>query len=322
MQRVVAFVLMNEMLGGDMAGDRLTLEERRSIAAGIVEGLGYAEIGRRLGRPTSTISREVSRNGHGQYSADRADESARHRVPKRVTSPALEDSSDKSRTFVGEFAGLLAATGMPRMAARVFTSLLISEAGSLTAADLVRGLRVSPAAVSRAIGYLEGMSLLSRQADHGRRERYLIGEDVWLTALHADSMAHARVADAATRGIAIFGPETPAGARLGVMGRFFGGLIEQMRGSDLADPTVRDSMTVLAALVHARRSLIADDLAAALGWTMKRIRAALTMIEGRPALADPFIVRSVGERYTVQARPDRLSPEQRAALRGTDRLPE
>jgi DNA-binding transcriptional regulator GbsR (MarR family) len=304
-----------------MVGGRLTLEERRSIAAGMAEGLGYAEIGRRLDRPTSTISREVARNGHGQYSADQAHESAKHRVRKLRPSPAVDDSGDETRNFVEEFAGLLAATGMPRMASRVFTSLVISEAGSLTAADLMRGLQVSPAAISRAIGYLEGMDLLSRQADRGRRERYFIGDDVWLKALQTDSTAHARVADAATRGIAIFGPETQAGTRLGAMGQFFGGLTEQIRGSDLADPTVRDTKTVLAALVHARRSLTADELAAALGWTTGRTRAALEMIEGRPALADPFIVRGVGERYTAQARPDRLSADQKSALHGTDRLP-
>lgn len=42
-----------------MPGARLTLEDRRQIAGWMTEGLGYAEIARRLGRPTSTISREV-----------------------------------------------------------------------------------------------------------------------------------------------------------------------------------------------------------------------------------------------------------------------
>lgn len=303
-----------------MAGGRLTLEERRSIAAGMADGLGYAEIGRRLGRPTSTISREVARNGHGAYSADSAHEAATHRVRNRATSPPTEHPTE-ARDFVEEFAGLLAATGMPRMASRVFTSLLLSEAGSLTAADLVGRLQVSPAAVSKAIGYLEGMDLLRREADgSSRRERYVIDDDVWLRALRTDSAAHAGVADAATRGIAIFGAETPAGIRLGLMGRFFGELTEQIRGTDLADPTVHDAMTVLAALVHAGRALTADELAAALGWTTTRTREALGEIGSRPALADPFIVQAVGEGYTVRARPDRLSPAQSTALRGTEGL--
>ena len=45
-----------------MPGGRLTQEDRRRIAAWLAEGLSHAEIGRRLSRPTSTITREVSRN--------------------------------------------------------------------------------------------------------------------------------------------------------------------------------------------------------------------------------------------------------------------
>ena len=45
-----------------MPGGRLTQEDRRRIAAWLTEGLSHAEIGRRLSRPTSTITREVNRN--------------------------------------------------------------------------------------------------------------------------------------------------------------------------------------------------------------------------------------------------------------------
>ncbi|MEV0780065.1 helix-turn-helix domain-containing protein, partial [Streptomyces sp. NPDC050428] len=56
-----------------MPGGRLTAEDRRDIGAGLAGGLGYAEIARRLGRPTSTVSREVARNGGADgYRADRA----------------------------------------------------------------------------------------------------------------------------------------------------------------------------------------------------------------------------------------------------------
>ncbi|MGS2586459.1 helix-turn-helix domain-containing protein [Streptomyces hebeiensis] len=43
-----------------MPGGRLTQQDRRRIAAGLADGLPYAEIARRLDRPTSTISRERS----------------------------------------------------------------------------------------------------------------------------------------------------------------------------------------------------------------------------------------------------------------------
>ena len=74
-----------------MPGGRLTSEDRRHIASGLAEGLGYAEIARRLGRPTSTISREVARNGgSGGYRADRAHEATRGRAHRRRPAPPLE----------------------------------------------------------------------------------------------------------------------------------------------------------------------------------------------------------------------------------------
>jgi IS30 family transposase len=41
----------------------LGLEEREAVGLGLVRGEGFAQIARRLGRPTSTVSREVLRNG-------------------------------------------------------------------------------------------------------------------------------------------------------------------------------------------------------------------------------------------------------------------
>jgi len=44
-------------------GVRLGVEEREAIALGLARGGPLAEIARRLGRPTSTVSREVARCG-------------------------------------------------------------------------------------------------------------------------------------------------------------------------------------------------------------------------------------------------------------------
>lgn len=64
----------------------LSLDDREEISRGLVAGESLAAIGRRLGRPTSTISREVKRNGgdaaYRAASADRAT-CARARRPKR-----------------------------------------------------------------------------------------------------------------------------------------------------------------------------------------------------------------------------------------------
>ncbi|WP_020667713.1 GbsR/MarR family transcriptional regulator [Amycolatopsis nigrescens] len=301
---------------------RLTHEDRRLIAVWLADGLGYAEIGRRLGRPTSTISREVARNGAtGDYLADDAHQAAGHRARRRKPARAAEPTDDGQPTdvvrgFVDQFAALLAATGMPRMTARVFVCLLTADAGGLTAADLVRRLQVSPASVSKSIGYLEAMELVARRPDSGgRRERYLIDDDVWLRAWQADTGAHGEIATAAQRGIEIFGAGTIAGARLATMGQFFGRLSEQMSGSTLAEAVGYDALTVLAAFVHAGRPLTLGTLATALDWPRDRITAAVAALRSEPAVADPLALRAIGpETYLLIARPDRLSPAQRRAL--------
>ena len=303
-----------------MPGGRLTHVDRQQIAAWLADGLGYAEIGRRLGRPTSTISREVARNGvAGDYLPDQAQQTAGHRARRRRSpvEPSVDGQpTEVARDFVDQFATLLAATGLPRMTARVFVCLLTADASGLTAADLVLRLRVSPASVSKSIGYLEAMDLVARRQDPGgRRERYVIDDDVWLRAWQADTSAHGEIATAAQRGIEIFGADTTAGARLGRMGQFFGRLSEQMNGSTLAEPVVYDALTVLAALVHAGRPLPLDTLTTALGWPRDRTATALDTIQRQPAVADPFVLRAVGpETYGVTARADRLSPAQRHAL--------
>lgn len=63
-----------------MPGVRLGLEEREAIGLGLARGEPCAEIARRLGRPTSTVSREVhTGGGRDRYRATTAEREARHR---------------------------------------------------------------------------------------------------------------------------------------------------------------------------------------------------------------------------------------------------
>lgn len=214
-----------------MPGARLTREDREAIAALLAQGCSYSEIGRRLGRPTSTISREVSRNQRsGQYSVESAHHATRQRARRRApTFTAPEDGLPDENRYVQDLARALVGTGMPRMASRIFASLTTAGPGGLRAADLVSRLRVSPASVSKAVAYLESMQLVARTSDPGtRRERYLVPEDVWERAWRTDTGAHARVADIAARGVAIYGIDSPAGVRLARMRGFFGQLAGQM----------------------------------------------------------------------------------------------
>jgi len=298
-----------------MAGGRLTLEDRRSIVVGIAERVPYAEIARRIGRPTSTVSREVARNGHGNYTAERPPQATPRQPRKGTTTLRATYIADHKIAFIDEFATVLAATGMPRMASRVFARLITSETDNVTAAELVRELGVSPASVSKAIGYLENMELVERQLEPGtRRERYCVGEDVWTRAIRADSSGHASVADVAHRGLTLFGAATAAGIRLAQTRNFFSGLTEQLRGNDLANPSVSDAMTVVAALGHTRRSMTSQQLASALGWTGGQLADAVRELRTRPALSDPFTVHEGSAGYQLQMRPERLSNSQRAAL--------
>ena len=64
-----------------MSGSRLTQQERQQIARGLADDLPYAEIARRLDRPTSTVTREVMRNGGPTgYRADLAHLAAERRA--------------------------------------------------------------------------------------------------------------------------------------------------------------------------------------------------------------------------------------------------
>ena len=67
-----------------MPGGRLTQQERQQIALGLADGLAYAEIARRLDRPTSTVTREVMRNGGPTaYRADLAHRATERRAHRR-----------------------------------------------------------------------------------------------------------------------------------------------------------------------------------------------------------------------------------------------
>jgi IS30 family transposase len=76
--------------------EHLTVEEREEISRGLATGRSMRSIARQLGRPASTVCREIARNGGvGRYRAHVADRAAdrRARRPKRcrlAANPLLE----------------------------------------------------------------------------------------------------------------------------------------------------------------------------------------------------------------------------------------
>ncbi|MFD8147012.1 helix-turn-helix domain-containing protein [Streptomyces sp. NPDC059708] len=213
-----------------MPGGRLTQPERQQIALGLADGLAYAEIARRLDRPTSTVTREVMRNGGPTaYRADLAHRATEHRAhrrkqaaPRGAEAPPLAFGRDADAVAAYEetFTTVLIATGTPKMMARVMTCLYTSDSGSLSAAELVQRLQVSPASISKAIAFLETQGLVRRERDERRRERYVADNDVWYQSMVASAQGTAHLAETARQGVGVFGAATPAGARLENIARF------------------------------------------------------------------------------------------------------
>ncbi|MET9343721.1 helix-turn-helix domain-containing protein [Nonomuraea sp. NPDC003804] len=211
-----------------MPGGHLTYEERRKIAEGLAERLPYAEIARRLGRPRSTVGREIARNGgpYG-YRAARAQHAAGRRARRRpyapVGTPAAADAGERDPRAVRAFEERLTAFlsgGMPAMAAKVLVCLFTSDTGNLTVTDLTERLRVSPASVSKGVGWLEQLGLVRRERDN-RRDRYLVDDEVWYRTWLAGTRSMAMWADAVREGVDVLGVQTPSGVRLRTASRFF-----------------------------------------------------------------------------------------------------
>ncbi|ONI73028.1 MarR family transcriptional regulator [Actinosynnema sp. ALI-1.44] len=208
-----------------MPGGRLTIEERQRVASGLAAGHSCAEIARRLRRPGSTISREVARNGGPRgYRANQAQQATKWRARRRKPHPAMPPAAGTDplaqRGFEDRFAEMMTRTGMPAMTAKVLVYLFTTDTGSATTAELVARLRVSPASISKAIGWLEQRGLVRRERD-GRRQRYLINDDAWYQAWQASVQSMAMWADLTRQGADLFGHTSPAGARLSATSRFF-----------------------------------------------------------------------------------------------------
>ncbi|MFF1307058.1 helix-turn-helix domain-containing protein [Streptomyces sp. NPDC058307] len=228
-----------------MPGGRLTQQERQQIALGVADGLAYAEIARRLERPTSTITREVMRNGGPTaYRADLAHRTAERRAhrrrqaaPRGTRAPEAAHGRDPEavREYEETFTTVLMQSGAPKMMSRVLACLCTSDSGSMTAAELVQRLEVSPASVSKAISYLEEQGLVRRERDDRRRERYVVDDDVWYQSMIASARGTLQVAEVARQGVGVLGPGTAAAARLENIARFLDFVSESLtRAADQA----------------------------------------------------------------------------------------
>jgi DNA-binding transcriptional ArsR family regulator len=199
----------------------LTQQDRQRIAVGLAAGLSYAEIARRLARPTSTISREIARNGGpGGYRPQQAHRATVQRA--RRGTPALPRAAGSPfGALEEEIIEMAVRAGMPRMTARVHLDLLLSEDGRRTAAELTRRLNVSPASISVAVNFLVQQGYVRRERDpQRRRDIYVVDDDAWYHSVVLSAQQTLESARAASAAAETFGLDRPVGQRMARTGAF------------------------------------------------------------------------------------------------------
>ncbi len=134
--------------------------------------------------------------------------------------------------FRERFAQVMVESGMPRMAARVYSTLLVSDSGKLSASELAGRLGVGAPAISGAVKYLVQIRLVERGREPGSRHDYCrVHEHTWSRYVSQADPVLVRVQSSAEEGAAILGTDSPAGRRLDETRRFFAFLREEITES-------------------------------------------------------------------------------------------
>ena len=145
------------------------------------------------------------------------------------TPPQGERDEEAVRKFTERFAADLSDNGFPRMPARVFAVLLVSESGQLTAAELAEELQVSPAAISGAVRYLVLIHFVTRAREAGsRRDVVRVSEHNWMHATLNQDQVYARMEATLREGVAALGTGSPAAARVEETRDFFAYLRKEL----------------------------------------------------------------------------------------------
>nr|WP_276514856.1 MarR family transcriptional regulator [Nocardia transvalensis] len=115
------------------------------------------------------------------------------------------------------------------MAARVYAALMVTDSGTLSAAELTEQLGVGPSAISGAVKYLAQVRLVERGREPGsRRDFCRIHEHTWSHYVTQSDPVLVQVQTSADEGTALLGPDSPAGRRLDETRRFFAFLREEI----------------------------------------------------------------------------------------------
>jgi DNA-binding transcriptional regulator GbsR (MarR family) len=138
-------------------------------------------------------------------------------------------SEAERASFVERMGGALTSAGLARLPSRIFSALLIDDDGRMTAAEIGEALGVSPAAVSGAVRYLDGVGMVRRERERGsRRDVFVVDDDAWHdTLLHADQI-YAPMQAALRRALESLPEDDPAYRRLRMSNEFLAFLLGEM----------------------------------------------------------------------------------------------
>ena len=143
-------------------------------------------------------------------------------APPADGAPACRADAEAVARFVEDFALALVEMGVPRTPARIFSALLTSDPGRLTAAELAGQLQASPAAVSGGVRYLIQVGLVRREGEPGsRRHYYRVPDNCWDELIRIRDRMMSRWTGVLREGVGILGADTPAGARIAESARYF-----------------------------------------------------------------------------------------------------
>lgn len=133
--------------------------------------------------------------------------------------------------FVERLGGALTSAGLARLPSRIFAAVLVDDDGRMTAAEIGEALEVSPAAVSGAVKYLDGVGMVRRERERGsRRDVFVVDDEAWHdTLLQADTIYSPMIA-ALERGIDDLGPDDPSHRRLTVSRDFMRFILDELHG--------------------------------------------------------------------------------------------
>jgi len=140
-------------------------------------------------------------------------------------------SADARERFAERMGAALTQAGLARLPSRVFATLLADEDGRMTAAELRSALTVSPASVSGAVRYLDGVGMIRRERVPGSRmDVFVVDDDAWRDALlHADRVYAPMLAEL-ERALTELPADDPARRRIAVSRAFLGFVMEEMGG--------------------------------------------------------------------------------------------